>query len=106
MLFSHPTDAITSRLRVAASVGVVVILLAACSGAPVQEDRASAKADNAPSTANAGSPKSGSTEASGGAPSGAPGAAGGASGTASPPAQPVIPQRALSDFDRAVGLMR
>src|SRR5262249_25620606 len=98
-----------ARRRVAfAARGVlavcVALALAACSGAPTKSDRDSAAPDGAISGASAS--KSGSADVSA-APAGAGGAvAGGASGTANPSAQPDIPKRALTDFDRAVGLMK
>ena len=75
----------------------VVLALAACSGAPTKSDRASAAPDEATSgasasNANASSPKSGTAELSA------------TPGVLSAPAD--IPKRALSDFDRAVGLMK
>ncbi|MEJ1962486.1 MAG: tetratricopeptide repeat protein [Gammaproteobacteria bacterium] len=97
MLLLRPTSAgfslvrAMASVRVIASVGVVAAVLSACGTAPTAADRASAAPDEATSSASGRA-----TSAAGG----------GASGTASPSAQPEIPKRALSDFERAVGLMR
>src|SRR6185369_9015986 len=114
MLLLRPTSAMGCERDVRAGVraavaarGVlaacVALALAACSGAPTKSDRASAAPDVATSSAsaanaNAGSQKSGSADVSA--------TPGSASGTASLSAPADIPKRALSDFDRAVGLMK
>jgi tetratricopeptide (TPR) repeat protein len=102
MSLLRPTNPLFSLWRVTAPVGVVSLLLSACGSAPSAPDRASSGSDEATSSAPAsgaiaGSQKNGaSASAAGGA----------ANGAANPSAQTEIPKRALSDFERAVGLMR
>src|SRR6187551_2307983 len=93
MLLLRPTSAIV--------VACAALTLAACSGAPARSDRDSV----APAASSAPAPDAVVT-GSGTASSANSGAPVGASGTANPGPTTPVPARALSDFNRAVGLMK
>jgi tetratricopeptide (TPR) repeat protein len=105
-----------ARLARATFVVGFALAIAACGSAPTAPDRATSSASS--SGEDAGSQKSGTSGTAAGARGGSaasgataegavPSAAGGAtSGTANLSAPVEIPKRALSDFERAVGLMR